>query len=139
MTYHLSLGTADTDTLGSVIDTLLGAVISSGIIGAGVSLVFIVATAAWCTVQQVRYRYGRVQAPVVPFAVALLIVASSAFAVIALHPASVLPARVGTAMMTSLVVVGAVLASWSLFSNLLESRIRRLHADERSGRELPLR
>lgn len=124
--------------LGEILDAQLAAVVATGSVGAGICVALMIGAAAWCLVQQVRYRYGQAQSPVATFASGILIVASGVFALIALHPQSILPSRDGQAMMMILLVFVGVLAGWSVFANVLATRIRRRHADEAADQENPV-
>lgn len=117
--------------LGRLLEAQIMAIVSTGSIGAGVFIALMVATATWCLVKQVRYRYGRAVSPVAPSATALFVVASGVFVLIALHPESMLPACVGSMMIVIFVFFVGTIACWSLFANLSASRIRRRY-DERS-------
>lgn len=123
--------TAQGDSVGNVFNGLIGAVVSSGSIGALASVAIMTVTAVWCIVQQVMFRFGRAFSPISRVAVSLFILSTPAYALILLHPESIVPVREGLAMTFCFTTVTVVVGCWSVYANLLSARIDRLHAGER--------
>lgn len=130
MTYYLQAA-ARADSIADVFNAPIGAVVSSGSIGALASVAIMTVAAVWCIVQQVMFRFRRAFSPISRFAVSLFILSTPAYALILLHPESIVPVREGLAMTFCFTTVTVVIGCWSVYANLLSARIDRLHAGER--------
>lgn len=111
MTYYLRV-TARADSIGDVFNALIGTVVSSGQGGAQVSVALMTATVVWCIVQQVMFRFGRAFSPISGIAVSLSILSSCAYALILLHPESLVPVREGLTMTFCFTIITVMVGCW---------------------------
>lgn len=120
-------------SLGEMLGGSVAALVATGGTGAGVCVALMTVGASWCLVQQVRFRYRVASSPVAPFAVGFLVVATGVFALIALHPESVLPANIAHEMMVFFAGVVGPIVGWSLIANMLVMRNRKREICEPAG------